>query len=262
MARRGLEIAEKQPQQRRLARAIRAEQPKDLAFLDAERTRIQSDKLVIPLRQRVRFDKQRSVSATRIAYAELFGGDRAHHATASSLGRGFELAELGEFLDHTFHDLLAFFDMRHLATTKQHRDLDLVLVLQERYGLFDLKVDIVLASLGPQPDLFRFRRVTVLVSLLLFLVLVLAIVHDFTDRRLRVRCHLDQIKARFTSFRQRVVGGKYPQLRPIVGNDTDRGNLDVVVNSRFYAVDLKHPFELVWERGWVYATYATLAHGQ
>jgi hypothetical protein len=49
----------------------------------------------------------------------------------------------------------------HLPAAKNDRHLHLVLVLQELYGALDLKVDIMLAGFGTQPDLFGLDLVRV-----------------------------------------------------------------------------------------------------
>ena len=54
---------------------------------------------------------------------------------------------LQQLLKHTLHDPQALFHVGHLATTKNDRDLDLVLVL-EAHRLFELELDIMVAGLG------------------------------------------------------------------------------------------------------------------
>ena len=83
--------------------------------------------------------------------------------------------------------------MRHFTSFEDHRHEHFVFVLQESLSLLDLKFNIMVARFRSKANLFRLRLVSVgrPSSLLIFLVLVLAEVHDSANRRLFRRRHLN-----------------------------------------------------------------------
>jgi hypothetical protein len=121
-------------------------------------------------------------------------------------------------------------------------------VLQEALGLIHLELDVVLARFRPQPDLLDLRVMNVcFVLLLLLLVLELAEIHDPADGRLFVGCHLDQIEPRLTREIERLFRGDDPELTPFGGDDSDRGDPNLIVDamllldgSRLRSRNLRH----------------------
>ena len=85
---------------------------------------------------------------------------------------------------------------------------------------------VVLGDLGPQLDLADVHLLLVLAGglrLLLLLVLVLRVVEDAGDRRLRVRSDLDQVEVPLAGALQRVLGGDDPDLLPALVDQADLG---------------------------------------
>ena len=96
--------------------------------------------------------------------------------------------------------------MLQLAAAEQHVDLHLVVVLEELAGLVDLRLDVVLAGLGPDADLLELLLVRLLVRLLGLGVLELAVVHDLAHRRPLGGGDLDQVQPGLAGHLQRLVG--------------------------------------------------------
>ena len=73
---------------------------------------------------------------------------RSGHSATVLRWVGFDLSELDEVSDHSFHHFATFFDVSHFAATEEDRDLDLIFVLKKALGLTDLGIDIVSPVLG------------------------------------------------------------------------------------------------------------------
>ena len=108
------------------------------------------------------------------------------------LRRSFDFAVVQQFLDHVLHDASAFLDVSHFTTAKQHGHLDLVLVFEKVLRLLHLETNVVIARLGTKANLLGLGVMSNLARLLHFLVLVLAIIHDSTNRRSIVGSHFHQ----------------------------------------------------------------------
>lgn len=153
----------------------------------------------------------------------LLGSHRGDHASTVLLRGGFNFSEFGKFGDHGFHDFPSFFDVSHLTTAEEDRNLDLVFVLQEPAGLSNFGVDVVLTRLGTKANFLgpSLVRVGAVVFLLVLFVLVLAEVHDSANRRLFVGSHLNKIKASLASSTQGVVGRNDAQLSTVGSNNSN-----------------------------------------
>ena len=135
------------------------------------------------------------------------------------------------FEDHPHHPL-PFVNVRQFTTSEHDRHDDFVLVLQKTFCLIHLEIDVVLACLGPQANFLDLRLMNVrAMEFLLLLILELAEVHDPTDRRLLVRCHLDQIEAGLASATQRLFRRDDPELFTVAGDDPDRRDPDLLVDA-------------------------------
>ena len=122
--------------------------------------------------------------------------NRTNHPPSILLRGRFKFTVLGrQHFNDVIHHLAAFFDMGHFAAPKHDGHLDFVLVSEETKGLFDFKVDVMLACLGTKPNFFGLRLMRlVFVSLLALFVFVLAEVHDPADGRAFIGCNLNQIE--------------------------------------------------------------------
>src|SRR5215472_15836559 len=111
-----------------------------------------------------------------------------------------------------------------------------------------LRAVVVRVDLGPELDLLddRLRLVlTRLSGLERGLVLELAVVHEFADRRPRRRCHLDQVEIGFRGQPERIVNAGDPYLLAVWPDKPDFRDPDALVNPGFDAdvtsLALLHP---------------------
>ncbi len=168
----------------------------------------------------------------------LFGRDGADNAPSLMDRRGLHLAKFKQFRDHAFHDTVALLDVRDFSATEDNRDLHLILILQKLLGLFDLKINIVLARLGTQTNLFGLRLVRMSpVQFLAALVLKLSVVHDSADGGLFLGRHLHQIESIFAGYSQCLLGRNDAELRSIGIDDTDLRNANLFVDPDVRAFD-------------------------
>ncbi len=170
----------------------------------------------------------------------LLGSERADDAP-TLLRRGhFDLANLRELIDHTFHHPAAFIDMHDFSSTKDDGNLHFVFRLEERSGELDFEIDIVLSRFGTQPDFFGLGVMDLALAVLLaLLILEFAVVHYAADRRPLVRRHLDQIEPRFAGDTERLVGGDDAQLFSFMRDHADGRNSDLIIDPHMLAVDFK-----------------------
>jgi len=75
--------------------------------------------------------------------------NRADDSSALLHGWVFDLAVYFQLFHHFLHHTMSLFDVGDFATTEHDRNLDFVALIQEVNRLLDLKVDVVLTSLGP-----------------------------------------------------------------------------------------------------------------
>lgn len=153
-------------------------------------------------------------------------------------GRFLKFAKFQQLFDHAEHDAAAFVDMCHLATTENHRHLNLVLVFQKALCLLDLESNIVCTRFGPQSNFLGPGGVTVLIGFLFLVVLVFAVVHDPANRRLFIGSHFNQIEIIFFRFGQRFLCRNDSQLRTVRSDDTDRSYSDLFIDLGLNAVDI------------------------
>ena len=171
-----------------------------------------------------------------------FGSDSTGDTSVLLGGRGFDLSVFQQFLDDAVHDLPSLFNVGHFTASEDDGNLYLVLVLQEAFGLFDLKVDVVRTGLGTQTDFLGLGVVKSLALLLLLVVFVFAVIHDSANGRSLVGSDFNQIETGFTCLTHRLVGGDDPQLTTVISNHTDGRNSNLLVHTSLIAIDLSTPF--------------------
>src|SRR5690606_32719769 len=97
-----------------------------------------------------------------------------------------------------------------------------------------LHVEVVAVRARAELDLLDVDRMLTLagfLGLLLLLVLVLAPVHDPADGRTRSGRDFDEVEALFKGALARCFDGQDSELFAVGGNDSDRGDADLVVDS-------------------------------
>ena len=141
--------------------------------------------------------------------------------------------------DHIVEDLAAELWVGNFTTSELQGDLDLVAFLEELLEVPHLGVEIALADLGSELDLLH-RDVDGLASgllgLLRLLVPELPVVHDPAHRRVRHRCHFDQIEVETTSHPKRLRDRLDPELASVGTDQTDFTSPDSVVDTVLVAL--------------------------
>ena len=130
-------------------------------------------------------------------------------------------------------------------TTAQHDgDLDLVASVKEAGHMALLHVEIVVVNLQAETNLLDFRGALVaasFTSLDLLVVLVLAVIDELGNRRLRVGRHLDEIEVRFLCQVQCDGSRDDSHLFAVRADQTHLGDANLVVNAWFVADDDSNP---------------------
>ena len=124
--------------------------------------------------------------------------------------------------------------VRHLAAAEEDRRLDLVALRQEALDVLLLELVVVLVHLRPELDLLDLDDLLVLLRFtgpLLFLVLVLAEVHDSAHRWNGGRGNLDQVEPLLPSNRQRLRRRHDSQLLSGFVDDPDLAHADALVGA-------------------------------
>jgi hypothetical protein len=123
--------------------------------------------------------------------------DHHDHVPAVLLGRGLDKAEFLDIHSKALQQLVAEFRPGLLATAEHDRDLDLVTLPEEALDMTSLRAVVMRVDLRADLDLLDDGLRLVLArlsSLESRLILELAVVHQFADRRPRRRRDLNQIE--------------------------------------------------------------------
>ena len=168
----------------------------------------------------------------------LFLGKRADyhdHLTAFHLGHVFDLAEILNVLGDAFQKFTAQILVCHLSTAEAQGNLDLIAVLQKLEHIAHLDVIVMRIGVGPELDLFDLDDLLLPTSFafaFLLLVLELAKIHDFADRRVRVGRNFNQIKAHVGGHLHRFGGMNYPDVFTFGTNQANLGGTDLFIDAR------------------------------
>lgn len=146
--------------------------------------------------------------------------------------RIFEFPHVRQIGDDLVHNFSPFFDMGQFTAAKDDGNLHLVFVDEKAAGLFDLEVQVVVPGLRAEADFLEFGVVGRLVGLLLFLVLIFPKVHHPADGRALVGGDFHQVQPHVASPPQGLIDGNNSKLCSIFGNDSNRGNPNLVVDTR------------------------------
>ena len=121
---------------------------------------------------------------------------------------------------------------RNLSPPENDGYLDLVFIFDEPVDMVQFYLDIVFAGFGSNLDFLYLERTLFFLGFLLFfglLVFIATIVHDFTDRRIRVRRNLHQIETIVTGDSKGLVRGNNADLIAVRVDDSDFFCSDVFV---------------------------------
>ena len=138
---------------------------------------------------------------------------------------------LAQHFDDHLHDLAALFDVSHFAASEQHADLDLVLVLQEFFGLANLGANVFVTGLWTQANFLRLGVSLSRVFLLVLVVFEFAVIHDSANWRTFARGDLDKIKSRIAGTLQSIISRNDSELFSVFADNANRCDSNVVVDS-------------------------------
>ena len=110
--------------------------------------------------------------------------------------------------------------------------------------MIDLRLQIVGVNIQRKLNLFHLDDALVFACLffpLLLLKAIFAVVHDFADRRFRVRSNFYEIQILLQGKFLRVSNRHDTQLLAVVGNDADFSVADIIVELQFFGSDVQTP---------------------
>ena len=162
---------------------------------------------------------------------------RQYHDDLTAFRLGF-LLDFGLLLKVALdaaEQLHAQFLVRHFAAPEAQGDFHLVAFFQESLHAAHFHIVIVIVDIGAQLDFLDLDNLLLLarfVLALLFLVLVLADIEDFANRRLRIRRDLHQVQARFVGFVDGGIPVDNPKIFTARANKANGQGVDLVVDAR------------------------------
>jgi hypothetical protein len=168
----------------------------------------------------------------------LVGPDNHDHVTAVELRLGLNEAKLFDVDRQLLQQPGAEFRPRLLAPPEHDRHLDLVALPQEPLDMPPLGAVVVRVDLRPDLDLLDDRLGLVLARLPRLegrLVLELAVIHQFADRRPRSRRDLDEVEVGLLSQPKRLGYRDDADLLARWADQPHFGHPDAIVDSRFGA---------------------------
>jgi len=163
----------------------------------------------------------------------LVGPDHHDHVAALLLRHRLDDRELVQVDDQTIQDLATEIRVRHLAPTEHDRDLDLVPSGEEPRDVPLLGGVVVRIDLRSELDLFQAGPRLLpagLLQLHVLFVLVLAVIHDPTHRRICLRRDLDEIQIERAGLIQGLSGLDDPDLRSVMPDQANLCHPDPVVD--------------------------------
>src|SRR5215468_2878825 len=160
-------------------------------------------------------------------------GHGEHAALGSRVAlRARQVRQVSEDTDQEF---LTHLGVGDLAAAERDRELDLVLLLQERPSVLQLGEVVVILDLGTELHFLEMNDVLFLARdalALRLLVLELSVVHDAADRWARGRRNLDQIESPLLRHGQRVARGDDANLLSCVIDEPHLRNANALVDPR------------------------------
>lgn len=126
--------------------------------------------------------------------------------------------------------------MAHLGPAKLDAHANSITLGQKLLNLARLHVDIMLVCTGTHTDLFQRNRLLIFTGLVLslrLLVLITAIVHQFTDRRYSIGRDLNHIKIPITSDIKGTHWGHDSDHFPVLVNQTNLTRTNALIDTGF-----------------------------
>ena len=123
-----------------------------------------------------------------------------------------------------------------LTAAKARGDLQLVALVEELRGGFDLGLDVMLVDLRRDADLFPGHRALALLRLFRLLLLGVAVLPEIEDARHRrrgVRRDLDEVVPEVLRVRERALGRDDTELLVVRADQAHGGHADAFVDPQF-----------------------------
>ena len=166
----------------------------------------------------------------------FFRSDYHSHETPRHSRRHLHHSDFSHLFGNPLHQPEAEFWMGDLSTTEHDGHFNLVALLKKPQGVSDFDLKVVILSLGSHLDFFDIDTRRLLLGLcgtLARLVLVLAVIHDAADRRVRVGRNLHEIEPSLFRCKQSLADAHNTKHFPCVDDDTDFLGSNGAIDARF-----------------------------
>lgn len=161
-----------------------------------------------------------------LAAARALGRAQHHdHCSAFDVRHLIHRRGWAKVLGHALQDTPSNILVRHLPTAKSHREFDLIACFEELERQPALRLQVMLADLRAEADLFDVGRLLPLARFALapaLLVAELAIIHETTHRRDGVGLYFDEVESALAGHLQRIPGAQNADVRAVF---VDQANL-------------------------------------
>ena len=163
----------------------------------------------------------------------LFRSQHHDHLAAFELGLMFNLSHFGELRADAVHQLHAELLVSHFTAAVAQRDLGLVAVIEESHQGAELRLEVVFVRHRAELHFLDLNHLLLglgSLSLLMFLLTELAVVHQAADRRLGVRRDLNEVNVGVLSHAQGFRSADNADLGAIDAGQSDLRNSDLTVD--------------------------------
>ena len=154
-------------------------------------------------------------------------------------------ADIGQILLNPSEQIQTKLAVGVLTTTKSHRNLGFIALVQETSEVFQLDLIIANISTRPELDLFNLNLLLLLARLVLLLFLIepkASIIHQPTNRRIGIRNDLDEIKAHIGRPPHGLSQVENTDLLAVLGDQAYPWNRDLLIDAvAFWCSDSRLP---------------------
>ena len=127
--------------------------------------------------------------------------------------------------------------MYDLTTAEEDTHTNNITFAQELSNAIHLGLEVMLTDLDGELHFLQLGTMLTLALALLLLIVILAVVHNFANNRLRERCHFHEIQTFFFGDRNRFIAFKYAKILARIVNDSDFTFANPFIDSQFSFVD-------------------------
>ena len=127
--------------------------------------------------------------------------------------------------------------MYDLTTAEEDTHTNNITFTQELSNAIHLGLEVMLTDLDGELHFLQLGTMLTLALALLLLIVILAVVNNLADDRLRERCHFHEIQTLFFGDRNRFIALKYAKILARIVNDPDFTFANPFIDSQFSFVD-------------------------